>query len=300
MLTFFGGEPLLNLPVMYYDRRAAVAARPRRAACRAVISIITNGLLLHREVVDRLLPFGLQRREDHARRRPRHPQPDAAAARRPGHLRPHRREHPPRRRQACRIAIGGNFDESSVDSYPALLEFLRAAGLRRQARQGQLQADRPRTRRRRGAEEGMLPLTPVDGATGKPLDGTCMTSAGAGRRLGLRLVRLRSTTRCRSCARRPSATASRRPTACTTARATCTCSTRTPSAPTARSTRAPGSPARRRQSTGHIDDRHDPWRESRARAVRPAQSVERMRRLRVHPGVCRRMPGRVALSSLAT
>ena len=25
----------------------------------------------------------------------------------------------------CRIAIGGNFDESSVDSYPALLDFLR-------------------------------------------------------------------------------------------------------------------------------------------------------------------------------
>jgi sulfatase maturation enzyme AslB (radical SAM superfamily) len=25
----------------------------------------------------------------------------------------------------CRITIGGNFDESSVDSYPALLDFLR-------------------------------------------------------------------------------------------------------------------------------------------------------------------------------
>ena len=79
-------------------RRAAVARDRRRAASQLVISIITNGLLLTEEVVDRLLPFGLNGREDHARRRSRHAQPDAAAARRPGHLRPHRREHPPRRR----------------------------------------------------------------------------------------------------------------------------------------------------------------------------------------------------------
>ena len=114
-----------------------------------------------------------------------------------------------------------------------------------------------------------------------------MTSAGAGS----------GGSACDSChfarrqddvpARRDAArTGSRRPTACTTARATCTWSTPTRSDPTGRSTRAPASPARRRMSTGHIDDRRDSWRETRARAVRSAQSLEGVRGLRLHPGVC--------------
>src|SRR5205085_7488994 len=41
----------------------------------------------------------LERREDHARRRQGHAQPHAAPARRPGNLRPHRREHPAGRAQ---------------------------------------------------------------------------------------------------------------------------------------------------------------------------------------------------------
>src|SRR5216684_3070585 len=53
VLTFFGGEPLLNLPVMYM-----LAERARRAAdARGVTlytNIITNGLLLTPEVVDRM------------------------------------------------------------------------------------------------------------------------------------------------------------------------------------------------------------------------------------------------------
>ena len=43
----------------------------------------------------------------------------------------------------CKIAIGGNFDESSVDSFPALLDFLREQPFRRPAGQGELQAGGP-------------------------------------------------------------------------------------------------------------------------------------------------------------
>ena len=56
MLTFFGGEPLLNLPVDVLPRRADVEASATRAASACSINIITNGLLLTPEVVDRLTP----------------------------------------------------------------------------------------------------------------------------------------------------------------------------------------------------------------------------------------------------
>jgi uncharacterized protein len=77
VLTFFGGEPLLNLPAMYLVTERMWEATQARAV-EMYVNIITNGLLLTADVVDRMLPFGFERREDHARRRPRHPQPDAA------------------------------------------------------------------------------------------------------------------------------------------------------------------------------------------------------------------------------
>jgi uncharacterized protein len=77
----------------------------------------------------------------------------------------------------CRISIGGNFDESSVDSYPALLDFLReqefADKLVRVAFKPIIRAPKPEQ------PKGLIPLTVV-GAEGKPLNGTCMTSAGNG------------------------------------------------------------------------------------------------------------------------
>ncbi len=86
-------------------------------------SIITNGLLLTPDVVDRMLPFGLNGikitldgdRDTHNRMRPLR-----------GGQGTFDRIIENIRRVAgrCRIAIGGNFDESSVDSFPALLEFL--------------------------------------------------------------------------------------------------------------------------------------------------------------------------------
>ena len=123
-LTFFGGEPLLNLPVTYDLAERAWALTQARGV-RLVISIITNGLLLTPEVVERLLPYGLASvkitldgdRDTHNRMRPlrggqgtfdRIVENIRAVAGR------------------VRISIGGNFDESSADSYPALLDFLKA------------------------------------------------------------------------------------------------------------------------------------------------------------------------------
>ena len=58
VLTLFGGEPLLNLPVGYYlAERLWEASRAR--GIRMVLNVITNGLLLTPEVVDRLAPCGL-------------------------------------------------------------------------------------------------------------------------------------------------------------------------------------------------------------------------------------------------
>ena len=97
-LTFFGGEPLLNLPVVYYlaeHVHAAATARGvplthqhhhQRPAAHA------GG----RRSAAALRP---DRRQGHARRRPGGARSQAAAARRPGHLRQDRRQRPRRRRQ---------------------------------------------------------------------------------------------------------------------------------------------------------------------------------------------------------
>ena len=57
-ITFFGGEPLLNIPVIYDQAERALAACQKRGVTLA-LGIITNGLLLTEELVDRLLPYGL-------------------------------------------------------------------------------------------------------------------------------------------------------------------------------------------------------------------------------------------------
>ncbi len=53
----------------------------------------------------------------------------------------------------CRISIGGNFDESSVDSYPALLDFLREQDFADKLAEGRVQADHPRSQA--AAAEGL-------------------------------------------------------------------------------------------------------------------------------------------------
>ena len=174
-LTFFGGEPLLNLDVLYAVSDRAHAAAQQRGI-EIEINLITNGLLLTPEIVDRLSPLGLNGvkvtldgdRETHDRMRP---------------LRGGQAtfdkiiENIRRVAGRCQIAIGGNFDEDSVDSYPALLDFLKeqsfADSLVKVAFKPIIStAPKPQT-------NGLIPLTAVD-QSGKPLGGGCMTVAGSG------------------------------------------------------------------------------------------------------------------------
>jgi uncharacterized protein len=182
VLTFFGGEPLLNLPVMYYlAERMWAFCEPR--GIRMLVNIITNGLLLTPEVVDRLAPFGLNGvkitldgdRDTHNQMRPL----------RGGQGTFDKIIHNIRQVAGkCRIAIGGNFDTDTADSYPALLDFLKEQDF---ADQLSKVAFKPIIRERkqdaapapapRGSK--FIPLTSVS-ADAKPLGGACMTSAGTG------------------------------------------------------------------------------------------------------------------------
>jgi len=174
VLTFFGGEPLLNMPALY-----AMAER-LHAACAArgvemLINIITNGLLLTREMVERLNPLGL----------------NGIKITLDGDRDAHNRSRPLRGGQGTfdriiantravadltRIAIGGNFEMDTADSYPALLDFLAAQDF---APRLSKVTFKPVIREKTAQAKGMIPLTVV-GAEGKPLNGACMTSAGTG------------------------------------------------------------------------------------------------------------------------
>jgi uncharacterized protein len=174
VIMFFGGEPLLNLPVMYGIAERAWRATEARGIWMGT-SIITNGLLLTTEVVDRMLPYGLNGvkitldgdRDTHNRMRPLR-----------GGQGTFDRIIENIRLVADRvpIAIGGNFDETSVDSYPALLDFLSQQTFADKLSKVNF---KPVIRNAPAPARGILPLIPV-GRDNKPLGGTCMTSAGKG------------------------------------------------------------------------------------------------------------------------
>ncbi len=174
ILTFFGGEPLLNLPVMYFLSERLHASCAARGVTLS-ISIITNGLLVTREIVERLNAFGLTGikitldgdRDTHNRMRPlRGGQGtfDKIVA------------NIQQVASLTKIAIGGNFDVDSVDSYPALLDFLSEQDF---ADKLSRVTFKPVIRETQISGKGIIPLTAV-GSEGKPLNGACMTSAGTG------------------------------------------------------------------------------------------------------------------------
>ncbi|HTV00571.1 MAG TPA: radical SAM protein [Luteitalea sp.] len=183
-LTFFGGEPLLNLPVVYaLAERLSAACRSRGIAM--AISIITNGLLLTEAVVDRLLPFGLT----------------GVKITLDGDKATHDRLRPLRGGQGTfdrilanmaavaakvRLSIGGNFDVGSAESYPELLSFLRSqpfadrivkVGFKPIIRGPN--TGRPVVAQARPDGRRLIPLTPVSDSA-PALGGTCMTAAGNG------------------------------------------------------------------------------------------------------------------------
>jgi uncharacterized protein len=186
-LTFFGGEPLLNLPVVYGLAERLWNACSRRGVAMNV-SIITNGLLLTEAVVDRLLPFGLTGvkitldgdRATHDRLRPLRGGQGTF-----DRILANMRAVAPK----VRLSIGGNFDVESAASYPELLALLRREPF----------ADRitkiafkpiirgPNTGRpgagsvvRRTADGTRIDLRAVGDSGQAALGGTCMTAAGSG------------------------------------------------------------------------------------------------------------------------
>jgi len=174
ILTFFGGEPLLNMPVLYYLAERLHRATTERGMTIA-INIITNGLLLTREMVERLNPLGL----------------NGIKITLDGDRDAHNRSRPLRGGQGTfdkiiantrevadltKISIGGNFEAESVDSYPGLLDFLAAQDFA--PKLGRV-TFKPVIREKTAQARGVIPLT-VIGSEGKPLNGACMTSAGTG------------------------------------------------------------------------------------------------------------------------
>lgn len=125
-LTFYGGEPLLNPRALYFLSEELYRGAKERGI-ELNIQIITNGVLLSEEIVDRLLPLGLKGikvtldgdQEAHDKKRPF----------KDGHgtfeiifnnLLKIKNKVP--------ILIGGNYDESNRDHIPPLLDRLRNSG----------------------------------------------------------------------------------------------------------------------------------------------------------------------------
>ncbi|MBI4714644.1 MAG: SPASM domain-containing protein [Nitrospirae bacterium] len=125
-LTFFGGEPLLN-PGAVREVSEELSYAARKRGVELEIWIVTNGVLLTRELVEFLLPFGLRNikvtldgdKGTHDLLRPARGG-DGTFDRILENLR--------RIRGLVPITIGGNFYSHSKDSIPALLDRLRDAG----------------------------------------------------------------------------------------------------------------------------------------------------------------------------
>ena len=176
VLTFFGGEPLLNLPVVYFLAERLWAASKARGVAM-VANVITNGLLLTPAVVDRLLPFGLKGvkvtldgdREAHDRARPLRGGQGTF-----DRIIANLRDVAGR----CAITIGGNVDERWLDRYPSLLAFLRAQEFAASVAKVSF---KPVIRRPAATPvaTGVIPLAAVDGS-GAPLGGSCQSAAGPG------------------------------------------------------------------------------------------------------------------------
>lgn len=121
-LVFYGGEPLLNPEaIQIISREMFEITKPM--GIQLNISIITNGVLLDRQLVDFLLPLGLKEikvtldgdREAHNAKRP-HRNGEGTFDTILRNLSKINGKVP--------ISVGGNFDDSNKESIPRLLDLL--------------------------------------------------------------------------------------------------------------------------------------------------------------------------------
>ena len=257
-----------------------------------VINIITNGLLLTPEVVDRLLPYGPLGvkvtldgdRDTHNRMRPlRGGQGtfDKILEQRP----PGGRPLPHRDRRQLRRVVGRQL--SGAPRLPA------RAGVRRQAREGRLQADHQGEAKPQ-QPKGFIPLTAISTERQAAQRRVHDVGGGAGSDLSAAARATRatsSTTRCRSCARR------RRKRGFTTVDGVHMgpCEIHKQHAytigPEGSLYACPGFAGDVPESTGHIDGREDEWRSAAAQRFASITASEELQRLLVHPRVRGRLLG---------
>jgi uncharacterized protein len=127
ILDFYGGEPLLSLDLIEYISKAVKSFAESKSA-EFFFTLVTNGSLFKRAVVERLVPLGLKSvkitldgpAENHNRYRP-----FKSGAGSFDTLIKNIKE-------TCdlvKIGIGGNYDQNSWPAFTALLDFLEATGL---------------------------------------------------------------------------------------------------------------------------------------------------------------------------
>jgi uncharacterized protein len=179
-VTFFGGEPLLNMPAVEHIARRAHEIGAARGIT-VTLDLITNGLLLTPQVVDLLLPYGLS----------------GIKVTLDGDRATHDRQRPLRGGQGtfdrilanlsavagrCRIAIGGNVDADALADCERLLDRLASAPFAASIANVSF---KPIVKRAEPAGGRVIPLVASEGAEGEcgPAAGhagACDTCAFAG------------------------------------------------------------------------------------------------------------------------
>jgi len=128
-VTFFGGEPLLNLDAVY-NIANTLFCEMKQQKIVLNLELITNGLLLTKEVVEKLLPFGLRwakitldgNRTTHNIMRPRKQLNNSNDI--PAGTYDEIIENLKTIRGLVPLIIGGNYDQNTKNSIPALLDDL--------------------------------------------------------------------------------------------------------------------------------------------------------------------------------
>ena len=188
------------------------------------------------------------------------------------------------------IAVGGNFDVDTADSYPALLDFLAEQDF---APRLSKVTFKPVIREKTAQAKGMIPLTVV-GAEGKPLERRVHDLGRHRREPRLRHLQLRRREDVVPARRDEEARVQPPRTACTWVPCEIHKAHAHTVGPDGSLFACPGFAGEALQSTGHIDGRAEDVPHAGAAQLRAAGGVGAVQRLRVHPGLRRRLHGRGA------